>query len=107
METYYDIHCHFFDENVLIKRLVSVILPLAELLEKEEKVIKNEDLINRLKNLRDTEKGLLKKLLELKQEPINEANYQQQISDLENLVSNYSNVKPFFSVDPRRQYIGN
>lgn len=35
------------------------------------------------------------------------ANYEQQIADLEYLAKKYNTIKPFFGVDPRREYKGN
>lgn len=192
MKTYYDIHCHIFNKDVIIRRLVNVVQSLVsikdmlkgevseadlklkieginktleEVLDSSEEVFQtlnkvydgkfvttplmfdltyaddNDDDLNRNKRYRKRIKLIFKvaaKLIpivklkikdrELRKslDPIRDglktfakkfdkksddeveifdnANYAQQIADLEFLSDKYETIKPFFSVDPRREY---
>ena len=189
MEKYYDVHCHVFNKDVIIRRLVNVVQFLLEVAESKESITSNHKLKNMVASLdvvtndssedifnvlndaykgkfivtplmldltyaddNDGDKGedrryrrrirvifkLIKMLLpfvkrkiktkegkdaidqlkiQLKEfykkfevrtdkevEIFEDANYIRQMADLKYLARNYSNVKPFYSVDPRQQY---
>lgn len=53
MSEFYDIHCHVFNKNVLIRRLVSVVQVLVEVVEEEGSVNKNERLKLIVENFND------------------------------------------------------
>lgn len=72
----------------------------------KKKVAKNEILTQKFEKLFDKKKGILNRVLEFNEDAINDNNYYLQIADLENLASKYDYVKPFFSLDPRRWYLG-
>lgn len=79
-----------------IKRLI----PIARGFVNEESKIT----LNRLKEeVKELEKKINKKSA-TEVELFDDANYVQQIVDLEALVDKYDHVKPFFGVDPRREY---
>ena len=199
MKTYYDIHCHIFNKDVIIRKLVNVVqslLAIKDMVEKEvsadelkykidginktlqgvtqdtsEEVFKELDKVyngnvvctplmfdlsfaddndddendnkryrkrikrvfwliqvilpflrGRLKrkyksqeladaideiinNVKEFNKSFDKKSDE-EVEIFDNANYKQQILDLEFLAEKYDTIKPFFSVDPRREYKG-
>ena len=192
MKTYYDIHCHVFNKDVIIRRLVNVVQSLVsikdmlkgevseadlklkieginktleDVLNSSEEVfqvlnkvydgkfvttplmfdltyaddndddehknkryrrriklifkvaaklipivklkIKDKELRKSLDPIRDGLKKFAKKFDKKSDEEVeifDDANYAQQIIDLEFLSEKYSSVKPFFSVDPRREY---
>lgn len=192
MKTYYDIHCHVFNKDVIIRRLVNVVQSLVsikdmlkgevseadlklkieginrtleDVLNSSEEVfqvlntvyngqfittplmfdltyaddndddenknkryrkriklifyvaaklipivklkIKDKELRKSLNPIRDGLKKFAKKFDKKSDEEVeifDNANYAQQIIDLEFLSEKYNSVKPFFSVDPRREY---
>ncbi len=53
MSEFYDIHCHVFNKNVLIRRLVSVVQVLVDIVEEEGSVNKNERLKLVVQNFND------------------------------------------------------
>lgn len=199
MTPHYDIHCHVFNKNVLVRKLVNIVqtlLMLEELIEQnisgeemkcriegilttldevtkptseavfqylnekyqsqltlvplmfdltytddnDGNLYENKQYKNKIKKtlwLFDTIIPLLKKLLIKKYPEIDwekiitelhenirqlihqmkkgspgdlslfdDANYDQQIIELEGMAKKYSNIKPFFGIDPRREYRG-
>lgn len=80
---------------------------VRKLLSKLERVVFDQEVKNHLDQLQEELKILDKKFkvsgdgeLEL----FNNANYKEQIEELEKLASENSRVRPFFSVDPRKKY---
>jgi len=200
MKTYYDVHCHIFNKDVIIRKLVNVVqslLSIRDLLDKDfssevlkhkineithvltevtqessEDVFKSQDKVykgqvvttplmfdltyaddndddeNRNKRYRRRIKSIfwllrvvvlpvvegiarrkydndeLAKAIDQVQKEVKKfqknfkvksdeeveifdnANYEQQIADLEYLSKKYETIKPFFGVDPRREYKG-
>jgi len=193
MKTYYDIHCHIFNKDVVIRRLVNVVQSLVALKnlvegefseadvklkieginntlgevtqetseevfnildnvynkevvvtplmfdltyadDNDDEINKNRRYSNRIefvlktaarlmfivklkiknKELKESLKPVKKNLLEFAHlfdkptkkeiEIFDNSNYEQQIEDLEALSKKNERVKPFFSVDPRREY---
>lgn len=192
MTTYYDIHCHIFNKDVIIRRLVNVVQSLVsikemlqgevseadlklkieginrtleDVLDSSEEVfqvlhkdyneqfvitplmfdltyaddnddeehrnkryrrriklifkvaaklipivklkIKDKELRKSLDPIRDGLKKFSKKFDRKSDEEVeifDDVNYAQQITDLEFLSVKYDSIRPFFSVDPRREY---
>ena len=189
MIQYYDVHCHVFNKDVIIRRLVNVIQTLLEITDTDDlatiankmerlletfDVVANESSEEVFKVLNDSYNkefiitplmldltyaddndgnerrdrryrrrieiifrtikillGIVKRKMKSNEgkalidklrddienfyknfkvrtdkevEIFDDANYEKQILDLEHLVKNYPNVKPFFSVDPRQEY---
>ncbi len=193
MKTYYDIHCHIFNKDVIIRKLVNVVQSLVAIKDMLENEVSEQDLKYKLEGITKTLNEvtqetsedvflvlnkvyrenvvitplmfdltfaddnddhehknkryrarikrifkavyLLFPLLKLKikdkelrkaLDPVREqlkqfekafdkksdkeveifdnSNYIQQIEDLEYLADKYKNIKPFFSIDPRREY---
>jgi predicted TIM-barrel fold metal-dependent hydrolase len=192
MEKYYDIHCHFFNKNVINRKLAGILQSLSKIVEKIQNKIEDEETIDSLGAIndslsdlqttsehvydvldkiydhnfiltplmmdltyvddndgtngqnrrhkrqvlrllillreilrfgikhslkKDTRKLLMeimdgiqkqiKKTRKAEDNDLNlfpERNYIQQIEELEQLSEKYTNVKPFFGVDPRREY---
>ncbi|MEN8117743.1 MAG: hypothetical protein ABFS16_12230 [Bacteroidota bacterium] len=88
--------------------LLSVAIPFIK--SRANRKLKSEDLSKAFdeihKKVKDFHKSFERKSDE-EVEIFDDANYEQQIADLEFLAGKYKNIKPFFSVDPRREYKGN
>ncbi len=88
--------------------LLSVIL-IPFIRGKVKRKLKSEELVQVIDEIRDQiiefNKNFDKKSEE-EVEIFDDANYDQQIADLEYLAANYKTIRPFFSVDPRREYKG-
>lgn len=66
--------------------------------------IKDQDLRMRVLGLRRKKGGVFKILSDLRDEPVRNSNFPEQIQELEELAQKYKNIRPFFSIDPRRYY---
>ncbi|WP_347838241.1 hypothetical protein [uncultured Draconibacterium sp.] len=88
--------------------LISVALPFIKA--RVNRKLKSPELaeaFDKIKNrVKEFEESFDKKSDE-EVEIFDNANYDQQIADLEYLANKYETIKPFFSIDPRREYKGN
>lgn len=87
--------------------LISVILPFLR--GKAKRKFKSQELADAIDKIRDNVKEFNKsfdKKSDDEVEIFDNANYDQQIIDLEYLAGKYKTIRPFFSVDPRREYKG-
>ncbi len=94
-----------------IKRIFWVICKILPIVKgKIRRKFKDEpDLLQIIDKLKDNIEKLEKSFKKKKDNEVNffdDANYTQQINDLEYLAGKYSNIMPFFSVDPRRENKG-
>ena len=74
---------------------------------KVKRKFKNDQLVKSIEEIRENVKKFHKsfdKKSDKEVEIFEDANYEQQISDLEFLAEKYPTIRPFFSVDPRREY---
>ncbi|NCB08782.1 MAG: hypothetical protein EOM73_11520, partial [Bacteroidia bacterium] len=92
----------------LIFILISTIL-IPYLRGRVKRKMKNDELVKVLdkiqKQVAEFNKNFMKKS-DNDVEIFDNANYEQQITDLEYLAGKYKTIQPFFSVDPRREYKG-
>ena len=87
--------------------LSAVIIPYVR--GKAKRKFKNNELVDAINIIRDNVKDFNKsfdKKSDKEVEIFANANYKQQIEDLEYLAKKYDSIRPFFSVDPRREYKG-
>ena len=76
---------------------------------KAKRKLKNDELVEAINTIRDKVKEFNKsfdKKSDDEVEIFDDANFDQQIADLEYLSEKYDTIRPFFSVDPRREYKG-
>jgi len=99
--------------RVRIKRVFKVLIFLLPIIKRKiKRKLKNDDLTPAIDEIRNYLKDFNKKFdrkSDKEVEIFDDANFHQQIADLEHLASNekYSEIiLPFFSVDPRREYHG-
>ncbi|MCF6333658.1 MAG: amidohydrolase family protein [Draconibacterium sp.] len=94
--------------NIRYRRRIKLIFKLAaKLIPIVKFKIKDRELRKALDPIRDGLKKFADKFDKKSDEEVeifDDANYAQQIADLEFLSEKYNSVKPFFSVDPRREY---
>jgi len=87
--------------------LSAVVIPYVR--GKVKRKFKNVELVEAIDKIRDGVKEFNKSFDKKSDEEVeifDNANYTQQINDLEYLAGKYKNIRPFFSVDPRREYKG-
>ncbi len=87
--------------------LRAVVLPLVEKYVKIK--YKNDELVAAIDQVQKQVKKFQKNFKVKSDDEVeifDNANYMQQIADLEYLAKKYDKIKPFFSVDPRREYKG-
>jgi len=87
--------------------LSAVIIPYVR--GKAKRKFKNKELVDAINIIRDNVKDFNKsfdKKSDKEVEIFANANFKQQINDLEYLAEKYDTIRPFFSVDPRREYKG-
>ncbi len=85
----------------------AVIIPYLRM--KARRKFKNDELTKAIDSIRDKVKEFNKSFEGKSDEEVeifDNANYAQQIEDLEYLSGKYETIRPFFSVDPRREYKG-
>jgi predicted TIM-barrel fold metal-dependent hydrolase len=91
-----------------IRRVFKIVILLLPFLRgRIKRKLKNEDLVKSIDQIKKSIEDFyedFKKKSDEEVEIFDNANYKQQIEDLESLSEKYENVKPFFSVDPRREY---
>lgn len=83
---------------------------IIDLLEDAIKLLKLKSKLSpavkkKLDALMNPKNGVIESILNLSEDVFNSNNFEQQIKDLEDLAKN-EQVKPFFSIDPRRYYKG-
>jgi predicted TIM-barrel fold metal-dependent hydrolase len=93
-----------------IKRIIwllTLLMPIVK--SKAKKKFKNEELQKAIDNIqvavKEFHKSLEKKSAK-EMELFDNGNFEQQVAELEYLAGKNKNVRPFFSVDPRREYTG-
>lgn len=87
--------------------LSAVIIPYVR--GRAKRKFKNDELVDAINIIRENVKDFNKSFDKKSDEEVEifaNANYTQQIEDLEYLAENYDTIRPFFSVDPRREYKG-
>ncbi len=87
--------------------LRAVVLPIVKKVVKRK--FKNNELINAIGQVQENVKKFQKSFKVKSDEEVeifDNANYKQQIADLEYLANKYDHIKPFYSLDPRREYKG-
>lgn len=87
--------------------LSTVILPIIR--GKAKQKFKNDDLIKTIDKIKNNVKAFNKnfdKKSDDEVEIFDNANYKQQIIELEYLAGKHKTIRPFYSVDPRREYKG-
>lgn len=87
--------------------LLSVALPFIK--RRINRKIKSDELAVAFDKIRDNIKQFEDSFDRKSDEEVeifDNANYAQQIADLEYLANKYETIKPFFSIDPRREYKG-
>ena len=87
--------------------LLSVALPFIKM--RVNRKLQSEELAEAFDKIRDHVKQFEDSFDRKSDEEVeifDNANYAQQIADLEYLAGEYKTIKPFFSVDPRREYKG-
>lgn len=87
--------------------LISAIIPLIKGPAKRR--FKNPEIAKVFDQIRENVKELNKSIEKKSDDEVeifDNANYKQQIIDLEYLAGKYKSIRPFFSVDPRREYKG-
>jgi predicted TIM-barrel fold metal-dependent hydrolase len=87
--------------------LLSVALPFIKM--RVNRKLQSEELAEAFDKIRDHVKQFEDSFDRKSDEEVeifDNANYAQQIADLEYLAGEYETIKPFFSVDPRREYKG-
>jgi predicted TIM-barrel fold metal-dependent hydrolase len=87
--------------------LSAVLIPIIR--GKAKRKFKNDDLLKTIDKIKDNVKAFNKsfdKKSDDEVEIFDDANYDQQIIELEYLAGKYETIRPFFSVDPRREYKG-
>ncbi|HYQ56996.1 MAG TPA: amidohydrolase family protein [Draconibacterium sp.] len=87
--------------------LLSVALPFIK--RRVNRKLKSDELAAAFDKIRDNVKQFEDSFDRKSDEEVeifDNANYTQQIADLEYLANKYETIKPFFSVDPRREYKG-
>jgi len=92
----------------LIFGLMSAFI-IPHLRRKAKRKFKNDELTKTIDSIRDKVKLFYKSFEGKSDEEVelfDNANYAQQIEDLEYLAGKYKTIRPFFSVDPRREYKG-
>ncbi|NQU52157.1 MAG: hypothetical protein HQ522_06415 [Bacteroidetes bacterium] len=93
-----------------IRRVFKVLLLILPFVRRKVKrKLDNEELAKAIDKIRDNIKDFYKgfdKKSDEEVEIFDNANYDQQIIDLEYISENYDTIRPFFSVDPRREYKG-
>lgn len=90
-----------------ILRLISILMPVVKkMARKKFKNIELEKAIDRIHaDIKEFNKSIERKSLK-EMEIFDDGNYEQQVSELEYLAEKNKNIRPFFSVDPRREYTG-
>lgn len=93
-----------------IRRVFKVIIIIIPFLKNRiKRKFDNKELMVAIDRIRDNIKVFHKSFEKKSDEEVeifDNANYEQQIADLEFLSENYNTIRPFFSVDPRREYKG-
>jgi len=87
--------------------LSAVVIPY--ICSKAKRKYKNNELIDAIHIIRNNVKEFNKSFDKKSNEEVEifaDANFTQQINDLEYLAEKYETIRPFFSVDPRREYKG-
>ncbi|WP_319589522.1 amidohydrolase family protein [uncultured Draconibacterium sp.] len=87
--------------------LLSVALPFIK--RRVNRKIKSDELAEAFDKIKDNVKKFEDSFARKSDEEVeifDNANYAQQIADLEYLAEKYETIKPFFSIDPRREYKG-
>jgi predicted TIM-barrel fold metal-dependent hydrolase len=87
--------------------LITKLMPLVKTLAKKK--FKNDELQKSIEkvhaNIKEFRRSIEKKSAR-EMEIFDDGNYEQQVAELEYLAEMNSNIRPFFSVDPRREYTG-
>ncbi len=87
--------------------LISKLMPLVKTLAKKK--FKNDELQKAIDqihaDIKEFHKSIDKKSAK-EMEIFDDGNYEQQITELEYLAAKNKNIRPFFSIDPRREYSG-
>jgi predicted TIM-barrel fold metal-dependent hydrolase len=93
-----------------IRRVFKVLLLILPFVRRKVKrKLNNNELADAIDKIRDSLKVFYKSFEKKSEEEVeifDNANYEQQIADLEYLAEKYDTIRPFFSVDPRREYKG-
>ena len=85
--------------------LTAVIIPIIR--GKVRRKFKNDALVDSINRIREQVKEFNKNFDGKSDEEVeifDDANYEQQLADLEFLAEKYETIRPFFSIDPRREY---
>lgn len=88
-------------------KVIILILPFVK--NRVKRKFDNQELADSIDQIRDNVKDFYKSFQKKSDEEVeifDNANYEQQIADLEYLSKKYEGIRPFFSVDPRREYKG-
>lgn len=87
--------------------LISKLMPVVKTLAKKK--FKNDELQNAIDqihaDIKEFHKSIERKSAK-EMEIFDDGNYEQQVAELEYLEAKNKNIRPFFSVDPRREYSG-
>lgn len=87
----------------LISKLIPVVKALAKKKFKNDELQKAIDQIHA--DIKEFHKSIERKSAK-EMEIFDDGNYEQQVAELEYLAEKNKNIRPFFSVDPRREYSG-
>lgn len=87
--------------------LITKLMPLVKAMAKKK--FKNDELQKSIEkvhaDIKEFHRSIEKKSAK-EMEIFDDGNYEQQVAELEYLAEKNSNIRPFFSVDPRREYTG-